>query len=485
MRKREIFLILTLFLTTSFFRFYNIDKLSVFTYDQARDALYTKRIIVDHKLRLLGPQSSPGFYTGPAYYYLMAPFLMGANLNPSGMDIGVAVFNTLTVLLLYLLLKKISNNSAISFIFAFLYSIQPQVVLQSRFSWNPNLTPFFSILFIYGFIMVLEKKTIGWLLSIVSMGILIQLHLASVSIVPTALLFIYYQRKKKVFDYWFLLSLMSFVLTISPFILVELRHDFTNIRYLFKYLSQGPAANLPASPIFQGLWERVKFLFSQLPFGVNNDIFSAIVVLIVLICFIYSLKSEKQREIRLLVFSPIFFLIMMSLIYRSSFFQYYLTFLYPFSFIVLCAIFVFYSKRKITYLILLLFIPVVFLNIKSDFNIIKKVTSNISNLRLVSSVIAKDEGTNKKFNVVGIRGNDRYDNNGVDYRYYLETFDKKRALDWDVLDYQNSEALYVISTVGEIDPLATNIWEISLFEPKKVAQKWDLDDNTIIYNLLK
>ena len=46
-----------------FLRFYRINELHFFTYDQARDDLIVKRILVDHQWTLLGPQSSmPGVY---------------------------------------------------------------------------------------------------------------------------------------------------------------------------------------------------------------------------------------------------------------------------------------------------------------------------------------------------------------------------------------------------------------------------------------
>jgi 4-amino-4-deoxy-L-arabinose transferase-like glycosyltransferase len=482
--KIELILIAILLLVASFLRFYKIDRLTNFQYDQARDALYTKRLVVDHKLRLIGPQASPGFYTGPAYYYLMAPFLLLSRLDPAGIDFGVAVFNIFAVLLLYFLLKKITNSLFISFALSFLYSVQPQVLWQSRFSWNPNLTPFFMLLFICGFLLVFEKKSWGWVVSLTSLGFLIQLHLSTVCLVPMVLFFVFLQRKnKKIFDRWFFLSLVTFTIMILPFLAIELRHNFPNLRNLYKFIAKGPDTSLPPPPVFQGIWEKLRFLFAQLPLGLNGVVASILVLLGAFVFLFYSIKKGKQKKESLLVYAPVFFLIMMSAIYRASFFQYYMTFLYPVVFLILGVILSSFLKKKVHFLFLLVFLPVVFLNLKKDLNIYRQ-TSTIENLKNVAASIASDEETGD-FNIVGLRGGDRYDHNGVDYRYFLETFYGKKALDWDVVDYQNSKVLYVISNLGKIDPLKSNIWEIELFGPNKLIQKWTLEDNTIIYKLLK
>ncbi|PIV00547.1 hypothetical protein COS55_03325, partial [Candidatus Shapirobacteria bacterium CG03_land_8_20_14_0_80_40_19] len=61
------YLFLVLFIiVASILRFWHINRLEFFTYDQARDALFVKRMIVDHEWRLLGTQTSlPGMYLPP------------------------------------------------------------------------------------------------------------------------------------------------------------------------------------------------------------------------------------------------------------------------------------------------------------------------------------------------------------------------------------------------------------------------------------
>jgi len=56
--KTELLFLALIIILASFLRFYKINELHFFTYDQARDDLIVKRILVDHKFTLLGPQSS-------------------------------------------------------------------------------------------------------------------------------------------------------------------------------------------------------------------------------------------------------------------------------------------------------------------------------------------------------------------------------------------------------------------------------------------
>ena len=85
-------------LTALYIRTYKIDQFLVFLGDEGRDVLVVKGIL-EGNLTLLGPRASAGdFFTGPIYYYMMAPFLWLFRLDPVGPAIMVALFG---VCLLY------------------------------------------------------------------------------------------------------------------------------------------------------------------------------------------------------------------------------------------------------------------------------------------------------------------------------------------------------------------------------------------------
>src|SRR6267378_355243 len=102
MRNKITFiLIILILLLAAFLRLYMISDYMTFLGDEGRDALVAKGILDGH-LTLLGPRASAGdFFTGPIYYYMMAPFLWLFHLDPVGPAVMVALFSVATVWLLY------------------------------------------------------------------------------------------------------------------------------------------------------------------------------------------------------------------------------------------------------------------------------------------------------------------------------------------------------------------------------------------------
>src|SRR3989344_1355344 len=87
---------------------------------------------------LLGPTAAVGgFYLGPVYYWMAAPFLWLWRFDPVGPSYFVAAIGVATVLLLYKFLKD-----AVGFwpaiLSSSLYATAPLIIRYSRSSWNPN-----------------------------------------------------------------------------------------------------------------------------------------------------------------------------------------------------------------------------------------------------------------------------------------------------------------------------------------------------------
>jgi 4-amino-4-deoxy-L-arabinose transferase-like glycosyltransferase len=486
--KRERILLIIILLVAACLRLWGIWRLGFFTYDQARDALYIKRILVEHKLRLIGTQSSiPGLFTGPAYYYLMAPFLWFFKLNPVGIDIGTAIIGIVTVGLVYFLVKTFTRDQFSALVIAFLYSLQPQIVSQSRFAWNPNTMPFFCLLFIGGLFWVGNKDSLGWLLVLPVLAILCQLHYSAVCLMPVLILFILIFRKKIKPDKWLVVSFLLFLLIMLPLLFFELRHEFINTKAVLGYLKGGAIGEIPPPPFLPGLWEKLRFLLVEMVFGIKDGLASLLLMLIIfgLSVLIY-LRRKVFRLPLFLILSWLIFGVFVASLYQGSFFNFYLTFLYPAGFLLIGILISFLSRKsrlaKIG--IFLLTMMVAILNL-AKLDVFSEPERTIDHLRMVARVMAEDIEDDQPFNLVGALGEGRFDYNAVDYRYFLETFYAKKALDWDVLDYQSAKRLYLISEIGEITPLETNIWEVSLFNPQKVLKVWKLPRDVLIYKLSK
>jgi len=76
-KKLELLLIVILILVAVFFRFWQIKDYVVFLGDEGRDMIILREIFTQKNIPFLGPTASVGgFYLGPIYYWMTAPFLL-------------------------------------------------------------------------------------------------------------------------------------------------------------------------------------------------------------------------------------------------------------------------------------------------------------------------------------------------------------------------------------------------------------------------
>ena len=162
-KNRFLILIMLIVLLSAFLRLWRLPEYMTFLGDEGRDALAVKRMIVDHKLRLIGPVTSVGnMYLGPLYYYLMLPAMMISRLSPVGPAAMVALLGILTTALIYFYGREWVGSKG-SLFAAFLYALSPVVITFSRSSWNPNVMPFFALVSVFGLWRLWQKKQFFWL----------------------------------------------------------------------------------------------------------------------------------------------------------------------------------------------------------------------------------------------------------------------------------------------------------------------------------
>ena len=130
----EFIILVFILLLGSFFRFYRLPEYMTFLGDEGRDALAVKRMIVNHKFRLIGPVTSIGnMYLGPLYYYLMLPAMVISRLSPVGPAAMVAILGIITIGLVWWIGREWFNREA-GLIASFLYAISPAVITYSQSS---------------------------------------------------------------------------------------------------------------------------------------------------------------------------------------------------------------------------------------------------------------------------------------------------------------------------------------------------------------
>jgi 4-amino-4-deoxy-L-arabinose transferase-like glycosyltransferase len=181
-KRRYLFLLCIVICVGIFLRSYNFSKWLIIQSDQKRD-LQAVTLVVSggDTWPLLGPSMNGGngFRLGPIYYYfqIISAKLFGVGFAQQAYPDWL--FSILSIPLLYYFLTRYFDKK-ISLLSTGLYACSFFMIVYSRFAWNVNLVPFFSILFILAFWKLLadrEKTSWPWVaLFGISFGVGVQLH---------------------------------------------------------------------------------------------------------------------------------------------------------------------------------------------------------------------------------------------------------------------------------------------------------------------
>ncbi len=287
------------------------------TYDQGRDLVDLRQMIVTHTPRLVGPTTSiNGVLLGPFYYYfLLLPFIIFGG-NPMALMFWQIIWFQISVVLLWLVLRK--KSRVLANVVGILLSLLPTGFYTARYFWNANVMPIFTILFIAALIYLLEKRTLkrSFLVGFIS-GLSLQIEAAfGIIFFPFALVYLLFKR----FPIKKLLALfIGFLITLLPQVLFELRHGFIMTKILFDQVTgRGDMLGTKLS-LSERLTERGKLLIdivrntSHIPMEVLNIIYPSLIIFGI----IYILKKKKNIfsdtaitiSLFLFVFSCVFYLI--------------------------------------------------------------------------------------------------------------------------------------------------------------------------------
>ena len=227
-----------------FLRTYHFRDWLYFYPDQARDLALTREVVEGHvSWPLLGPiAASTPFRVGPMYYYfqIISGELFG--VRPETMAYPDLLFGTLSIPLLFVLLRRyFTPKRALSL--ALLFAVSYFAIRYSRFAWNTNPIPFFSMLFFLALLEFLaEGKRTKWRWAAalgISIGVGIQLHTVLLILLPaTALCVAGFLVVKKQFPWGKMFLVVVLVLLLNaPQIESELYTHFHNSRYFFGALT--------------------------------------------------------------------------------------------------------------------------------------------------------------------------------------------------------------------------------------------------------
>ena len=239
-----IFLFFGFFLRTTGIPSGNI----LFLFDNGRDLLFVKKIVIDHHPILIGPSSGglQGYFHGVLWYYLLSiPFFISHG-NPIFITSFVAFLSLLSVALTFFILNKVSGLSA-AIIGSFLFTFSAFSVQTAKYPWNPYPVIWLMPLFFYSLFLASKKNNLGIILGAFLIGLFIHFEaIYGITLLPTFLILLIWSVKINPTSInrfkIFLGSLIAFGLPTVPTLLFDLRHNFLITRSLLGAFTSGGAS---------------------------------------------------------------------------------------------------------------------------------------------------------------------------------------------------------------------------------------------------
>lgn len=475
-------LILLIFIAC-FLRFYRFEEFVTFLGDQGRDAMIIRDIVTLQHFPAIGAPSSIGqIYLGPFYYYLIAPFLPLFFFNPAGLAFGVAMLSIISIICGNFIIKN-EEDSFTAIVFMTFVTVAFVLIELSRFSWNPNLLPYFSFFTLYFFTkLIQEKKLLYGIMFGAFLSFSIQLHhLAFLLFLPIGLTFLISVIKKMITskDYKnYLVSLISFIFFSSPLILFDLKHEFLNTRNLLKLFTENKVLS-PTSPLNRFLETNQSFFqhVFQVKFDLWEPVIFFIVILLITIQLFRTTPFKSHLFLKINCLNIIFYLIFFSLLNSSRFIHYYGT-IYLSFFFILAYLFTVIKNRKIKYIAVVTFMLIfVISNAQKYYFFTEQPSNQIKYARTIADSFER-KINRQPIQLVPMPSNE----SDGHIRYFLKLAGYT-LINHDAPDLP--EELYVVCFTQDCQVLGNGQWQIAAFsvKPPKIAAKWQSEGVTI-YKLI-
>lgn len=497
-RRLPLLLLILILLLAAFLRLYNISQYMTFLGDEGRDVLIVKGIL-HGDLTLLGPRSSAGdFFMGPAYYYMMTPFLWLFNYDPVGPAVMVALLSVATSFLIYIVGKDFFSKQA-GLYAAALYAVSPLVIVYSRSSWNPNVLPFFALLSIYMAFKGIASAHRSWryfLLTGFLLGICLQLHYLSFFLIGAVVLYVF-------FAYWYLrgkvqilspikayLQLFTgFIVGFLPFLLFEARHNFANIQAIATFILGGTGDAYEGNGSFIGhildiFWRLIGRLVFHYPLpDIAQSLPPAVaytwiaVAVITGIAAVVSLFFIKNKFVVLLFSLWLFVSIILFGFTKKSISDYHMALLFPLPFLLIGNMLsqiadIGMKKKRLIISMLVsfaLFLGLFVFSLSDAAFLYPPHKQSQQSRQIAEFILEKTEKKPFNFALLAV-GNSDYA-----YRYFFAYHNVyPTVIQNDVIDPQRktvTDQLFVLCE-GVCEPLGNPTWEIAGYGRATIANEW-------------
>lgn len=329
------------------FFFWNVDEEII--------SLTVKRIVVDHIPQLIGFPIPGGIYLGPLIYYVFSPFYLLSAMNPQGLAFFSAAISTLTVYFVFVVGRKLFNNTGIGLIAATLYGFSYLTFVYSHLFTGLTFVPLLALATYYLISKISEstKQKYVYALGIVLI-IATQNEATSLSL-PLLALVCWPVFKLKVRMKTFLILCAGFILSLAPLFIFNLRHNNYLIHSIVNFLTL-PSKHTDSLSGFEIFYNAVlilpttmaRFLFVNGPRNIADQILPCadllanrqstliypliVVSVFALFYFLFiSIKNKTAAGKIILIHSAIIFagIALFNLFLRGYFFEWMLVIFFP------------------------------------------------------------------------------------------------------------------------------------------------------------
>ena len=201
--------------------------------------MLVKDIVDTHKVTLIGTHSGlGGFFHGPLWLYLLIPFYLIGKGNPFVFTYAYILIALVTVLSGFLVGKKLYNTWTGLFI-AFLLAVSPTIWSYVPNTIGVNMLPLVYIFLFYFLIRYLRGDIKAYIFAIFFAGLALQFE-AALPLVVLLVVFLSFFLQKKAYKQWKIIftSIGALLLSLSTFILFDIRHQFLQTKALLGIFSQ-------------------------------------------------------------------------------------------------------------------------------------------------------------------------------------------------------------------------------------------------------
>lgn len=236
--KNSTMILISVFVIFVVLRIYQLETRLVFGWDQVVNSWVMKDMFLEGKLPLLGmvAKQNTGFYIGPAYYYLLAPFYLLLGLHPIASGIFALIMSLITGVVFYMTTLRLYTRR-VGLIAIGIYAVSQSLIVFDRIAWPVNLIPLVSTLIYFLLIRVGQGK-LGYLpwLALVA-GFAFHIHFTAVYFVLIILLFSPFILRHKGGLRATIMALPFFVIWFVPNLLAEAQSRFVYANHLSVYLT--------------------------------------------------------------------------------------------------------------------------------------------------------------------------------------------------------------------------------------------------------